>query len=47
MSSSRKLRIEDITNTPIEKEQYSNLLKNLNQIPINQQEYGNKRKIKP
>lgn len=47
MSSSWKLRIEDITNTPKEKEQYSNLLKNLNQIPINQYQYGYRRKIKP
>jgi hypothetical protein len=47
MSFSRKLRIEDIINIPIEKEQYNNLLNNLNQIPTNQQVFGHKKRIKP
>jgi hypothetical protein len=47
MSFSRKLRIEDIMDIPIEKKQHNNSFKNVNQIPINQQVFGHKKRIKP
>ena len=46
MSNFRKLKMEDLINIPIQKEN-NNVCKNSTQIPKNQETFGHKKRIKP